>query len=336
MEIGLFHQMWASPEIDDKEFFAQTVEDVQLADTLGFESCSFGEHHFVRAKAFYGRLPVPEVLIAKLAAETTRIKLGTAIKILTLDNPLRFAEAVSLLDLLTEGRVMFGLGHGSPADMEHMGLTQAEKHQQFRNILLELLDYLSLNRQGPQITPQPRQGMHQLFWLGVRDRNTIVLGAQLGLNLLIGQGEDATAQNTYTDLYREAGGKGFVRGFRLVYVGETDAEARKTVDEAARMFFSVREKLPQYLNAQRQGRIPYEPPKDLPDLLGRIEYIVGSPTTVAEQLERYISQTKIDYLGVKMHVPGLLNEDVRRSMRLFAQEVAPKVQLAKKLEVISV
>jgi alkanesulfonate monooxygenase SsuD/methylene tetrahydromethanopterin reductase-like flavin-dependent oxidoreductase (luciferase family) len=47
MDIGLFHQMWASPGIADKEFFAQTVADVQLAETLGFESCSFGEHHFV-------------------------------------------------------------------------------------------------------------------------------------------------------------------------------------------------------------------------------------------------------------------------------------------------
>ena len=69
MDIGLFHQMWASPGIADKEFFAQTVADVQLTETLGFESCSFREHHFVRAKAFYGRLSVPEVFIAKLAAE---------------------------------------------------------------------------------------------------------------------------------------------------------------------------------------------------------------------------------------------------------------------------
>ncbi|MEH2013970.1 hypothetical protein [Nostoc sp.] len=48
MQIGLFHQMWATPNIEDREFFAQTIADVQLAETLGFESCSFGEHHFNR------------------------------------------------------------------------------------------------------------------------------------------------------------------------------------------------------------------------------------------------------------------------------------------------
>ncbi|MEH2403319.1 hypothetical protein [Nostoc sp.] len=48
MQIGLFHQMWATPNIEDREFFAQMIADVQLAETLGFESCSFGEHHFRR------------------------------------------------------------------------------------------------------------------------------------------------------------------------------------------------------------------------------------------------------------------------------------------------
>ena len=146
MQIGLFHQMWATSNIEDREFFAQTIADVQLAETLGFESCSFGEHHFIRERPFYGRLPVPELFIASLAGETTRIKLGTAIKILTLESPLRFAESVSLLDLLTNGRVMFGLGHGSPADMEHTGFSQEEKHQIFRQQLLEVLDYLSPQR----------------------------------------------------------------------------------------------------------------------------------------------------------------------------------------------
>lgn len=332
MEIGIFHQMWASHEIEDGKFFAQTVADVQLAETLGFESCSFGEHHFVRGGAFYGRLPVPEVFIAKLAAETTRIKLGTAIKILTLESSLRFAEVVSLLDLLTSGRVMFGLGHGSPADMEHTGLTQAEKHQYFRNQLEEVLDYLSPERQGPQITPLPREGLRHLLWLGVRDYDTIVLAARLGLNLLIGQAEGATAQNTYNNIYRQAGGKGALRGFRLVYVGETDAEAQQTVAEAAQVFFSIREKLPPYLEAQRQGRIPYGDPKDLPDLLRRINYIVGSPATVAEQLNQYVAQSQVDRLGIKIHIPGLKSEDVRRSMRLFAHEVADSVQASRQPE----
>ena len=329
MQIGLFHQMWATSNIEDREFFAQTIADVQLAETLGFESCSFGEHHFIRERPFYGRLPVPELFIASLAGETTRIKLGTAIKILTLESPLRFAESVSLLDLLTNGRVMFGLGHGSPADMEHTGFSQEEKHQIFRQQLLEVLDYLSPQRQGSQITPLPRQGLGKLFWLGVRDRETIVLAAKLGLNLLVGQGEGAAAQNIYSDIYRQAGGTGALRGFRLVYVAQTDAEAQKTVASSAEIFFSVREKLPAYIEAQRQGRIPVGPPKDLADMLKRINYIVGSPATVAAQLNEYVAATQIDRLGIKIHLPGLANEHIRQTMKLFAQEVAPKVQLSK-------
>ncbi|BAY34478.1 Luciferase-like protein, subgroup [Nostoc carneum NIES-2107] len=334
MTIGLFHQMWASSKVEDREFFAQTIADVQLAETLGFDSCSFGEHHFVREQAFYGRLPVPEVFIARLAAETTKIKLGTAIKILTLENPLRFAEVVSLLDLLSGGRVIFGLGHGSAGDTKHKNFQQTEKYQLFRQQLIEVLDYLSPQHQGDQITPPPRTGLEQLFWLGVRDRDTIVLAAQRGLNLLVGQGEGATAQNIYSDIYRQAGGTGAVRGFRLVYVGETDAEAQQTVAQAAEVFFSVREKLPIYIEAQRQGRIPPGPPKDLADMLSRINYIVGSPATVAAKLNEYIVDTKVDRLGVKIHLPGLPHEVVQRTMKLFAQEVTPKVQHSQPTEAV--
>lgn len=102
MQIGLFHQMWATSNIEDREFFAQTIADVQLAETLGFESCSFGEHHFIRERPFYGRLPVPEVFIARLAGETTRIKLGTAIKILTLESPLRFEHVRQTMKLFAQ------------------------------------------------------------------------------------------------------------------------------------------------------------------------------------------------------------------------------------------
>ena len=218
--------------------------------------------------------------------------------------------------------------------MEHTGLSQADKHQLFRASLIEVLNYLLPDRQGVKITPPPREGLEKLLWLGVRDRDTIVLAAQLGLNLLVGQAEGATAQNIHSDIYREAGGTGAVRGFRLVYVGETDAEAQATVAQAVQVYFSVREKLPTYIDAQRQGRIPPGPPKDLPDLLGRINYIVGSPATVAQQLNEYVSATQIDLLGVKIHLPGLANEVVRRSMKLFAQEVAPNVQLWRRPEAV--
>ncbi|MEH2013969.1 hypothetical protein [Nostoc sp.] len=67
-------------------------------------------------------------------------------------------------------------------------------------------------------------------------------------------------------------------------------------------------------------------------MLKRINYVVGSPATVAAQLNEYVAATQVDRLGIKIHLPGLANEHVRQTMKLFAQEVAPKVELSKQAE----
>jgi hypothetical protein len=78
--VGILHQMWAVPSISDRQCISDADEDVRLAEALGYESFWFGEHHFNREKAFFGRLPVPELLIARLSANTRRIRLGTGVK----------------------------------------------------------------------------------------------------------------------------------------------------------------------------------------------------------------------------------------------------------------
>src|SRR6202140_5141461 len=104
MNAGILHQMWAPAAISDRECLQDASDDVRLAEELGYESFWFGEHHFNRDKMFFGRVPVPELLIARLAANTQRIRLGTGVKVLTLDTAARFAEKMALLDLLTDRR----------------------------------------------------------------------------------------------------------------------------------------------------------------------------------------------------------------------------------------
>src|SRR4051794_40239960 len=109
---GVMHQQWAEAAISDAESLARTVSDVQLADELGFDSFMFGEHHFPRGKAFPGRIPFPEHVVAHLAALTDRIKLGTGVKVLSIDKVWRTVESMLTLDLISGGRTFFGLGAG--------------------------------------------------------------------------------------------------------------------------------------------------------------------------------------------------------------------------------
>src|SRR5258707_198875 len=152
LSVGIFHQVWAVAEISDRQCIEETLADVRLAEELGFASFGFGEHHSGREKAYFGRVPIPEYLIARLAAETTRIQLGTAVKVLPLDTAARCAEGIALLDILTDGRAIFGLGMGVRADP--LAATH-DRGELFRAQLRDLRNYLrgDVDPRQPRLTP---------------------------------------------------------------------------------------------------------------------------------------------------------------------------------------
>lgn len=330
MNFGIIDQMWALPEIETSDYLRQTLLDVQLAEALGFDSFWFGEHHFHRTSGFYGRIPVPELLIARLAAETRSIRLGTGVKILPLDTPLHFAEEISLLDLLTDGRAVFGVGQGSGVNIDFLGLSDEEKHQRYRSHFAELLQHLSgeaVDGRAP-LSPQPRRNLAALLWVASRDDESIAFAAQQGLNFVVGQAEPAQVQGMYVAAYRAAGGRGEARGCRIVFVAETDAAAHRQVEAAAKPYFSTMQKGKYYRAAVEQGVIPDTPPANMQELLRRIDFVAGSPQTVTAWLQTYAQTTGVDRLDLMMHIPGIAPDDLRRSMTLFAREVAPGLRLA--------
>ena len=134
-------------------------------------SRSGSETHFQRTASTYGRVPVPELLIARLATETRSIRLGTGVKILPLDTPLHFAEEVSLLDLLTDGRAEFGVGQGSGLNITFTGIDDAGKHLLYRSKFDELLKYLAGDVEGGRqpLSPPPTRDLSRLLWVASRD-----------------------------------------------------------------------------------------------------------------------------------------------------------------------
>jgi len=325
VQIGLFHQMWAHAQTSDAEFYQQVLQEVKWADELGYSSFWMGEHHLVRDQPFYGRVPIPELWIAHLAAETRQIHLGTGVKILTVADPMRFAESMSTLDLLTGGRMVFGIGQGSAGDIKQAGFA-GDKRARFRDHLLKLLGYLDVKTE-PLLTPRPQRDLSSLLWVASRDPGTLSLIAELGLNLLVGQAEASFKQQEDIHQFREMGSSGQVRGFRLVYVGQTEAEALHAVQAAGSLYFHLYSNGPYYREAVEEGRIPASPPIDQQDLLQRVDYIVGDPEQVAAQLNDYLHVTGADQLDVMMQVPLLDSEALYRSMQLFQQEVIPRLQL---------
>src|SRR5438309_12056153 len=89
--------------------YEKWIEQVTLAEELGFDGAWFTEHHFGR---FGGMLPSPQMLMAALAQRTSRIRLGTAVVLLPMHHPLRIAEEMAMLDILSNGRLNVGVGRG--------------------------------------------------------------------------------------------------------------------------------------------------------------------------------------------------------------------------------
>ncbi len=93
---------------DEVAYYRDTLDLMELAERLGYDSVWVGEEHFY----CFGICPSPQLFLTALARETSRLRLGTAISLLPFENPLRKAEDFAMLDILSGGRLNFGVGRG--------------------------------------------------------------------------------------------------------------------------------------------------------------------------------------------------------------------------------
>ncbi|HXH12429.1 MAG TPA: LLM class flavin-dependent oxidoreductase, partial [Alphaproteobacteria bacterium] len=108
MKFGLFYLFSDFGHIPQDQVFREVLEQIEYAEELGFDAVWLPEHHF----AIYGMLGNPMVLAAAIARSTRRMRIGTAIMVLPFQHPLRLAEDAALVDVLSEGRLLLGLGRG--------------------------------------------------------------------------------------------------------------------------------------------------------------------------------------------------------------------------------
>src|SRR6202048_342704 len=109
MEFGIFNLMGSrDPEKPTAEIFAEVAEQTRLADELGYAIAWFAEHHFSN----YCLCPSPLAMAIALAPQTTKIRLGTAVIVAPLYHPLRMLEEIGMLDVISNGRAVVGVGTG--------------------------------------------------------------------------------------------------------------------------------------------------------------------------------------------------------------------------------
>jgi len=132
MKFGIFYEMqlprpWAVD--DERTLYQNALGQVELADKLGYDYAWQVEHHFLEE---YSHSPQPEVFLAAASQRTKNIRLGHGIIQLTTNQPHRVAERVATLDLISGGRVEFGMGEGAgPAELHPFGVRVRDKRDRW-------------------------------------------------------------------------------------------------------------------------------------------------------------------------------------------------------------
>lgn len=323
-KFGVMDQGWAAPEVSDADAARNVIACIRLADELGFDSAWVGEHHHRRPDSpFWGRVPASEIVLGYAAAQTSRIALGGGVRILSTTPAQRTAEEMCTLSVLSGGRVDFGIGLGSG---QHGMKTREEKAAEFRRLLDELLAVLRNDPKlgAPELSPLSPVDITARLWAAGRDEPTIRHLAETGVNLVVGQAELGSVQATYVQQYRAAGGKGLTRGVRLVFVAETDEQALAESAAAADLYYSLIGKGAYQKEAQARGLVAAEP-GSREEMLDQVNFVVGSPDTVARKLNDYLAATGIDQLDAMVNVPRVSAAHVARTLKLLQAEVRPQL-----------
>ena len=339
MQFGVFYQIPCSEGQTPAGRYADVMAQVQLADQLGYDMAWLAELHFARS---FSVMPAPLLMASALSQTTERIMLGTAVNLLPLHHPLRIAEEVATLDVLSGGRAVFGIGRGSnPNHYRGYGIPIEERNDRFvEGLDLALrawkedeLDYDGQFYQahGIRLEPKPIQQPHPPVYVASNGADTFPLVGSLGHSILVTpliitvQGVSDGLANYRDTLVKHGHDPSAVKVVVNVpvYVAETQEEAKSGFAPTVNNYLGTLRSMQN--NSRGSGRafqIGYD---DLYNELGAI----GTPEQVTERLTYFREIYDPQEIMCWFNIGGMLsNEEVGRSMRLFAEEVMPHFRKA--------
>jgi probable LLM family oxidoreductase len=310
------------------------VDEAVLADEVGVDFIGVGEHH----RADFA-VTSPEVVLAAIAGRTSRIHLGSAVTVLSSDDPVRVFQRFATLDAASHGRAEVILGRGSFTEsfplfgypLDQYERLFEEKLELFAAILEQDRTHAPLTWQG---TTRPGLAEQRVFpttesgqlktWIGVGGSpESVVRAARYGLPLMLAIiGGDPRRFAPYVDLYHRTLDR---RGTPRLPVGvhspghvaETDAQAREQLWPAYRQ---MRDRI----GAER-GWGPTSP-AEFEREIERGSLYVGAPETVARKIADTVRALGISRFDMKYSAGTLAHPILMRSIELYGREVIPRVR----------
>ena len=322
------------PEIDPPYdvYYRQILEQVELAEELGWECFMFNEHHFL---GYGGLVANPAVLLAAAAARTLRIRLGPCIAILPLRHPLHSAEDYAMVDAISGGRLEFGVGSGNTEmDYRVFGVTRENDRpllDEAMEIILKAWSSERVSHQGVfwqfddlTLYPRPVQQPHPPIWVAGTSEQTLGWAGRHGYHIMtVGHPHPPEKVRPGVEAWKQA----------LIAAGvepsarHCQLHVRTHVNEKSEMARAIAEPaITRYDEISRIGRRSvkaFEPNYNWQGMLasGRNNY--GNPDECIQGIHNAARHYYFDTLTTTFNFGGIPHEEIKKSMRLFAKEVMP-------------
>ncbi len=340
LELGLYTFVEHTPDrhgalIPREQRLANLLEEAALADEVGLDTFGVGEHH----RADY-LASTPAVVLAAIAARTTRIKLSSAVTVLSSDDPVRVFQEFATLDLLSNGRAEIIAGRGSfiesfplfGYDLNDYDALFSEK----LGLLLELTQHERVTWQGrfraplrdQPVFPRPLQAKLPV-WIAVGGTpQSVVRAATLGLPMalaIIGGSPERFVP--YTDLYREAWAKAGHDPAKLQLSINSHGFIADTTAQAAETAFH-----PYMLQMGKIGRERGWPPPTKhqfdAERSPKGAVLIGDPQLVIDKILWEHELFGMTRFTLQMSVGSLPHRELLRAIELYGTVVAPAVRKA--------
>ena len=327
---GLWYDFRQRLPLEDYErFYAECFEEIEESERLGFTGLWLSEHHFVDD----GYLPSPLVVAAAVASRTRRLTIGTNVLLLPMHHPLRVAEDAAVVQLISGGRFVLGVGQGYVQhEFEALGFDR-----KYRPSLLEEgievikhaweeggTGYEGKRWRFDDLPFEPRPEKRPPIYVGAFADPAIDRAVRLADGFLASTGGGALA-DTYRRVREALARHGrddedfpFIAS-GVVYVHE---DPERALADVAPAISYQRSRYAEWGTDRDRPRPEPIRPEDLP----WERYLVGSPDEIAEGLIRLHQEAPYDHYCFWGRLPGITHEQALANARLFASEVMPKVR----------
>ncbi len=298
---------WPERRVDLASVYARALERIEIMDRTGYDAVWLAEHHF----SSFSVCPSVHMMGMLAAARTTRLRIGTGVSLAPFYHPLRLAEEVALLDVLSGGRVNWGAGRGfARVEFENFGVPPEESTSRFRETVEIVLrawtdERLSFagthfNFHGVEVLPKPLQLPHPPVWMAATSESALDWAAGRGFSILMdphASARDIGRKRRYYAERLEAAGFSIAGRelpvARLLALSDTTAKAAEVARRGAQWMVDS------YFGATHRPVGVVDPAAPGADPVQRYldEVILhGTPQAVLDQILRLREEIGLDYL----------------------------------------